>query len=66
LFEKEDETKAPFDMTIFLKYSENNLVSKNTKVLNTLRCLDAINIVVLKLEYSLKVWVFLKVLEKEV
>jgi hypothetical protein len=57
---------APFGVKVFLKYSENTLVSKNTKVLNTLRCLDAINIVVLKLEYSLKVWVFLKVLEKEV
>jgi hypothetical protein len=40
--------------------AENTLVSENTEVLNTLRCLDAINIAVLKLEYSLKVWGFFK------
>jgi hypothetical protein len=34
---KRNGTKAPFDMKEILKYSENNSVSKNTKVLNTSR-----------------------------
>jgi hypothetical protein len=53
-----------FGFKVFLKYSENTLVSKNTKLLNTLRCLDTINVVVYKLKYSPKLR-FFKVLEKE-
>jgi hypothetical protein len=42
----------------FLKYLENTLVYTNTKVLNTLRCLDAINTMVLKLKYYPKIQIF--------
>jgi hypothetical protein len=41
-----------------LKYLEKTMVSKNNEVLNTFRCLDAINTMVLKLKYSKKMWVF--------
>ena len=49
-----EEAKAPFGIKVFLKYTENTLVSKNTEVLNTSRCLDPINNVVLKLKYCPK------------
>ena len=35
--------ELPFRIQVFSKYYENTTISKNTIVLNTLRCLDAMN-----------------------
>jgi hypothetical protein len=57
-FKVSSRDSSPFGIKVFFKYSENTLVSKNTKLSSTLRWLDAINIVVLKLNYSLKLQKF--------
>jgi hypothetical protein len=55
-----------FGIKKILVYLENTSVPGNTEVFNTLRCLLQVNIVILKLKYSLKLWFFfVGVLEKE-